>query len=429
MKILHVVPTYAPAWRHGGPIRAVHGLCKALAARGHEVTVFTTNVDTGGAVPTSQPVSLDGVEVWYFPVRPPRRLYYSPDMGRALAGRVSGFDLVHLHSVFLWPTAAAARAASRAGVPYLLAPRGMLVPDLLRRRGRLRKALWIRLVERRTLAGAAGLHVTSGLEAGEAARLDLPLPRPFVIPNGVDPEPYLKDVPLSVPVRDALARAPFLLFLGRLSWKKGLDRLIPALAHVPNTTLVLAGNDDEGYRPKLEQLAQSAGVAGRVLFTGLVDGADKAALLHRCAALVLPSYSENFGNAVLEAMAAGRPVAVTPEVGLAPIISSSGAGLVVDGDPVHLGPALRDLLADPAGLDAMGQRAALEATTRFGWSAVAKSMESAYQAILTPHREGGRGPVRPAQATGRWGGGPGGQHPKEPSTVEPGHDEAGRSRA
>ena len=135
---------------------AVHGLCKALAARGHQVTVFTTDVHGAGIldVPRAAPVAVDGVTVWYFPVATPRRLYRSPAMSAALAG-IAGFDLVHLHSVFLWPTSAAARAAERAGVPYLLAPRGMLVGDLLRRHGRLRKRLWIRLVERHTLAHAA----------------------------------------------------------------------------------------------------------------------------------------------------------------------------------------------------------------------------------------------------------------------------------
>ncbi len=378
MRLLHVVPTYAPAWRHGGPIRAVHGLCKALARRGHEVTVFTTDVDTDGAVPVERPVRLDGVEVWYFPVRAPRRLYRSPAMGRALSGRVMGFDLVHLHSVFLWPTSAAARAAERAGVPYLLAPRGMLVPDLLRRRGRLRKALWLRLVERRTITKAAGLHVTADLEAEEASRLGLPVPEMFVVPNGVDSEPYLERARLSPAVQGVLDRGPFLLFLGRVSWKKGLDRLIPALAHVPGVSLAIAGNDDEGYRPKLERLF---GVSDRVVFLGAVDGDDKAALLHRAAALVLPSYSENFGNAVLEAMAAGRPVVVTPEVGLAPVVRETGAGIVVEGDPDRLGPALRDLLANPD-LDEMGRRGAQEAVRRFGWDAIAGTMEEAYRRLV-----------------------------------------------
>jgi glycosyltransferase involved in cell wall biosynthesis len=390
VKILHVVPTYVPAWKHGGPIRSVHGLCKALAERGHEVTVFTTDVDTGGAVPVGEPVSLDGVEVWYFPLRAPRRLYRSPAMGRALAERMRGFDLVHLHSVFLWPTAAAARAAERAGVPYLLAPRGMLVRDLFRRRGRWRKALWLRLIERRTLTRAAGLHATSELEAAELAWLGSPgspIPPVHVVPNGVDPEPPPNGAGLSAPVREALDRAPFLLFLGRLSWKKGLDRLIPALSRAPGAVLAVAGNDDEGYRPELERLAREAGVAGRVLFLGSgnaggVGGADKAALLHGAAALVLPSYSENFGNSVLEAMAVGRPVVVTPEVGLASILRETGAGLVVEGDPERLGGALRDLLADPAAADAMGRRGAEAARERFGWGTVAAGMESAYRRVL-----------------------------------------------
>lgn len=374
-----MVPTYVPAWKHGGPIRSVHGLCKALAARGHQVTVFTTDVDTDGAVPVGQAVALDGVEVWYFPVGSPRRFYRSPRMDAALRQRISGFDLIHLHSVFLWPTSAAAREAERAGVPYLVAPRGMLVGDLLRRRGRWRKAAWLRFVERRTLARAAGLHVTADLEAEEARRLGLLLPRVFVVPNGIDPEPPPTGAP-AAPVRGLLAGAPFLLYLGRLSWKKGLDRLIPALARVPDAVLAVAGNDEEGIRPRLEALAREAGVAGRVTFLGPVDGADKAALLHGCAALVLPSYSENFGNAVLEAMAAGRPVAVTPEVGLAETVRDERAGIVADGDPASLGDALRDLLADPD-RDAMGRRGAEAVRRRFGWAAVATQMEEVYEAV------------------------------------------------
>lgn len=377
MKILHVVPTYVPAWKHGGPIRSVHGLCKALAARGHQVTVFTTDVDTDGAVPVGRAVPLDGVEVWYFPVTTPRRLYRSPAMGAALRGRISEFDVVHLHSVFLWPTAAAARAAERAAVPYLLAPRGMLVPDLLQRRGRWRKAAWIRLIERRTIARAAGLHATTDLEAEEAGRLGLPIPRFFVVPNGIDPEPPADPDAVQPAVRRLLDGGPFLLYLGRLSWKKGLDRLIPALARVPETTLAVAGNDEEGIRPRLASLAREAGVADRVVFVGPVDGADKAALLQRCAALVLSSYSENFGNSVLEAMAAGRPVAVTPEVGLAGVVREERAGIVADGDPAILGEALRSLLADPE-REAMGRRGAEAARRHFGWEAVAARMEGVY---------------------------------------------------
>jgi glycosyltransferase involved in cell wall biosynthesis len=429
MRLLHVVPTYVPAWRHGGPVVAVHGLCKALAARGHQVTVLTTDVHGAATldVPRAAPVLLDGVTVWYFPVAAPRRLYRSPAMAAALArgglaaaggpapgasleggeggagwagaAGVAAFDLVHLHSVFLWPTAAAARAAERAGVPYLLAPRGMLVGDLLRRRGRLRKRLWIRLVERHTLARAAALHVTSELEAEEAARLGLPLPPVHVVPNGVEAQPWepAREAELAPAVRAALARRPLLLALGRLSFKKGLDRLIAALPEIPGATLAIAGGDDENYRPRLERLAAAAGVADRVVFLGEVHGPDKAALLHGADVLALPSISENHGNVVLEAMAAGLAVAVTPEVGLAAVVREHGAGVVTAGDPPRLAAALRGLLADALGRQAMGRRGAEAAAKRFGWSSIAAAMEAVYETVLVDRRQPRQG-TRPAAA-------------------------------
>ncbi|HEV7784345.1 MAG TPA: glycosyltransferase [Thermoanaerobaculia bacterium] len=373
MRLLHVVPTYLPAWRHGGPILAIHGLCRALVERGHEVTVLTTDVhgDSRLEVPLGEPVRIDGVEVRYFPVTWPRRLYRSPALRRAARTVMSRVDLLHLHSVFLWPTSAAARAAERTGVPYVVSPRGMLVPDLIARRGRWRKRAWMLLAERRTLARAAALHATSELEADEAARLGLPLPPVFVVPNGVEIPPGSAGAP----------RESFLLFLGRVSWKKGLDRLIPALAQLPGVELKIAGNDEEGLRPELERLAGETGVAGRIAFLGPVAGEEKASLLRRAAVLVLPSRSENFGNVVLEAMAAGCPVAVTPEVGLAATVRETGVGIVVDGDPARLGEALRELLADATRREGMGRRGACAATERFGWPAVAREMETMYQRL------------------------------------------------
>ncbi len=383
MKLLHVVPTYLPAWRHGGPILAIHGLCKALVARGHAVTVFTTDVHGEGRldVPRGEPVELDGVEVRYFPVVPVppplRRLYVAPGLAAALRAEVPRFDAVHLHSIFLWPTSAAAWQAERCGVPYVLSPRGMLVGEMIRTHGRWRKLAWMLLAERRTIERAAALHLTSDLEAAEAEALDLPLPPRRVIPNGIDPMPSWSGdlAPLSPAVRALVERPPFLLSLGRLSWKKGLDRLIPALAGVPGALLAIAGNDEEEILPMLRKLAHDSGVADRVRFLGAVHGEEKAALLHRAAALVLASRSENFGNVVLEAWAAGRPVAVTPEVGLAATVREVGGGIVAAGD---LGTALRDLLADPARLDAMGRRGEAAVRARFGWPAVAGAMEELY---------------------------------------------------
>jgi len=410
MRLLHVVPTYLPAFRHGGPIVSVHGLCRALVRRGHQVTVLTTDVHGTDRldVPLGEPVDRDGVQVWYFPVDrfgPLARLYRSPALRRALRRQlglgpsgqpniadIEGVDLVHLHSVFLWPTSAAARAAERRRVPYLLAPRGMLVPELIAERGRLRKSLWLRLVERRTIERAAVLHATTELEARDAERFGFRLPPVRVVPNGIDLAPFETEA-ADDPVRAITGGSPYLLALGRLSWKKGLEQLVrslPLLTQVPDgerPLLVLAGPDEDGHRAELEALAAELGVAERLRFTGPVDGADKIALLRHAVALALPSHHENFANAVLEAMAAATPVVITPQVGLATTVERAGAGRVVDGTPEAIARAVSQLLDDPEGARAMGARGA-EAARAFAWPAVAARMESVYEEVLTSR--GGR---------------------------------------
>ncbi len=385
MKILHVAASYLPATRYGGTIVSVHGLCKALAARGHDVHVFTTNVDgpRDSDVPLSRPVPVDGVSVWYFPSRLLRRLYWSPPMARALTAHVGEFAIVHLHALFVWPVSAAAKAARRAGVPYVLAPRGMLEKGLMAKKSRVLKSAWMAAGGRRLIEKSAALHITSAREAVEAEAFGFALPRLYEVPNGVDLAPLTSET--AGPSGSVLALVEgqrFLLFIGRISWKKGLDRLIAALPHVPDTRLVVAGNDEEGYRPALVAQAAAAGLIDRVMFLGPVNGAEKAALLARAQALVLPSYSENFGNVVLEAMAAGCPAVVTPEVGIADIVRTSGAGWVVEGEPSTLGAALRALTADPSLRQVMGERGR-SAAQDYSWDHVGLRMEQAYREILS----------------------------------------------
>ena len=254
MRVLHVVPSYIPAYRYGGPIYSVHGLCKALTARNHDVHVFTTNVDgpNDSDVPLGRPVDIDDVKVWYFSSQLLRRLYWSPSMSKALKERMQQFNLVHLHSIFLWPTWAAARSAQACGIPYILAPRGMLVKDLIKRKSRFMKSVWIKTIERRNLEQAATIHVTSKAEERECLRFGFKLPIISIVPNGIDPTEFSNNsLEPSDCVKPLLDKQPMVLFLSRISWKKGLDRLIPALAHVPHAHLIIAGNDDENYTPYL----------------------------------------------------------------------------------------------------------------------------------------------------------------------------------
>jgi glycosyltransferase involved in cell wall biosynthesis len=379
MKLLHVSASYLPAVRYGGTIVSVHGLCRALAQRGHDVEVFTTSVNgpDDSPVPHGSPVDVDGVKVSYFRSPSARRIYWSPDLGAALRRRIREFSIVHTHAIYLWPLWAAARRACAASVPYVVSPRGMLEKDLIESKSVLWKAALIGFVEKQTLERAAAIHVTSAREADEARAFGFDLPPRCESPTGVDEAAAAGVVAAEI---ETIGRDPYALFLGRINWKKGLDRLLRALTHAPNVRMVLAGNDDEDYRRVLEPLAASQGVADRVVFAGAVSGADKAFLLRHARFLVLPSYSENFGNVVLEAMAAGRAVLVTPEVGVARLVSDSGAGLVADGDPVSLGAALARMAADTRAAEAMGERGRAVAA-RYTWSAVASRMELLYERV------------------------------------------------
>ena len=382
MNLLHVVASYLPAVRYGGLIVSVHGLCRALAERGHDVHVFTTSVDGESDSPVThgEPVPLDGVKVWYFRSSALRRFYYAPSMAAAARSHMRRFDVVHSHAMFLWPGWAVTRAARRQNVPYVVSPRGMLEKALIEQKSTLAKAALVGFIERPVLQRAAAIHVTSTREADELARFGFDLPPVHEVPNGTDIV-ALGENDQGVPahVRDAGGGSPFALYLGRVSWKKGLDRLIAALPHAPGIRVVAAGNDDEDYTPRLLALAERHGVADRIRFIGPVYGGAKSWLLSRASFLIVPSYSENFGNVVLEALAHGRPALMTPEVGVAGIVHDFGAGVVADGTPEVFGRALAGLASRREEREAMGRRGLAMVEAQFGWQAVAARMEAVYE--------------------------------------------------
>jgi glycosyltransferase involved in cell wall biosynthesis len=374
MRILHVVPTYLPATRYGGTIYATHALCRALAERGVEVEVATTNTDGVGVsdVPLLVPVERDGIIVRYFSSPMARRLYWSPSMRRFFDEDVKRFDLLHLHSVFLWPTLAAARSASDNQVPYVLSPRGMLIDGLIRAKSAWVKRAWIEAFEKETIRRAAAVHFTSEVEKTEAARMGLPLPATFVVPNGVD-LPRQLEVPRSMHE---------ILYLGRINWKKGIDRAIAAMPLLPEIRLIVAGNDEEQLTPQLQELTRTLGVADRVYFVGEVTAEAKWELLFRAGCLILPSQSENFGNVVLEAMAARCPVVVTPEVGAADVVSRFGCGWVTPSDPSDLARAIEAILGDPALNTEMGNRGRKAVEAYYSWTRIAEMMIEQYEGLI-----------------------------------------------
>jgi glycosyltransferase involved in cell wall biosynthesis len=300
-----------------------------------------------------------------------------------LRKQVSYFDLVHLHSVFLWPTWAAARAARAAGVPYVLSPRGMLVRELVQRKSRWLKTAWIRLIETRNLEGAAAIHVTSEKEVEELHKFGFRLPGVWTVPNGIDPPLPWSVEETSPDVRAAMAEGGYVLFFGRINWEKGLDRLLASWKDVAGARLIIAGNDEEEYLPELRKIAGEAGVSDFVVFLPRsISGADKEALFAGARLFVLPSYSENFGNTVLEAMIRSLPVVVTEEVGAGEVVREVQGGLVVNGAPASLAKGINELMQAPEKSKAMGESARRQVMAKYSWGAVAVRMAAACENLL-----------------------------------------------
>ena len=392
LRLLHVTPTYLPALRYGGPIRTVHALCRALAAQGHDVHVFTTNVDGPGdsPVPLLQTVDLEGVKVTYFPSRRLRRIYWSPPMRQALNRQIAGFDAVHLHAVYLWPTLAGAQAARARNVPYVMSPRGMLVPELMRRKSRWLKAAWIALVERSNLEHAAAIHATSSVEARHIAGFGWKLPAIVTIPHGVDDPPDFSGESPSKDVADAIAGVAPVLALGRISWEKGLDRLISALPLAPAARVVIAGDDADGHAAYLSSEARRCGVADRVtILARHVAGADKEALFGAARIFAMTSLSENFGLAAFEAMRRGVPVLTTADVGMSEIVREAGAGSVVEPVPEAIAQGLNALLEDAGQSRTMGEKGRALVIDQYGWATIARRMAALYSSIGGGRRETG----------------------------------------
>jgi glycosyltransferase involved in cell wall biosynthesis len=383
-RVLHVISQLDP--RTGGPATALLGLASAQADVGLAVSVvsgFKQSPDESvGAA-----LARHGVNVrWVGPVR--GKLNRHPDLGQAAQEAAAAADVVHVHAMWEEIQHRAARAAQQRGVPYVIRPCGMLDPWSLRQSRWVKQALLAWRV-RRNLRRAAALHFTTTAERDLTAPLKLGVPA-IVEPNGVDLAEFDR-LPSPGTFRGAqpqLGDRPFVLFLSRLHPKKGLDLLVPAFARVAGdprmagVTLVVAGPDEAGYRTQVEALASQEGIGGRVLFPGMLKGEQRLAALAEAKLFVLPSYQENFGNAVIEALAAGTPVVISDQVNLHPEITGAGVGGVVPTRVEPLAAEMTRWLTDGALYESAKAKARPFVRERYDWLQIARRWQRHYSDLI-----------------------------------------------
>ena len=382
MKILHVTASLSPEW--GGPTEVVAGLTNALDHLGVECTVFAaagTRVGTGC-------VPLGHVQVRSFRTTPLARFWLAHAAGlyQALRSNINDYALVHIHELWHFPHYAAYRAARAAGKPYVVTVHGALEPWAMRR-GWLKKRLYMATIQRSILRQAGAVHALTRKEELQV-RAHAPNAPVVVLPNGVRPEAFQRLPPeAALPRRQSdHAGNRRVLFLGRIHPKKGLDILAKAFGEIAqvhdDVRLVIAGPDEGGYRQEVEAELKAAHVLDKVHFTGKVTGEQKLAALATADCFVLPSYSEGFSMAVLEAMAYGVPVLITRQCNF-PEVAKAGAGLVIEPSVDELSGALRTMLDNPVQLRTMGERGRRLVREHYTWDTIASRMIGVYERVLS----------------------------------------------
>jgi glycosyltransferase involved in cell wall biosynthesis len=384
IRVLHAIPSIAPV--QGGPSAAIRMMERALSDQGVMVETTTTD-DDGPGVRLCRPLGVrleeEGAKRWYF--RKSSELFklswsFLPWMLRS----VSRYDLVHVHALFSFTSVAAAWSARRARVPYVIRPLGVLARYGVTRRRPLFKRLSLRFVEGPLLRDAAAVHFTSEAERDEALALGIPM-RSVVIPLGVEPVPagnagrFLEREPERAdPIR--------LVYLSRLHPKKNLEGLLRALGLLRREGmqpgLLIGGAGDGAYVGQLHALAREEGVADQLRWLGHVSGDSKADLLEAADLFVLPSFSENFGIAVVEALAAGLPCVLGRGVALAGKVESAEAGVAVDPEPASIAMGLRQYLESAERRRTAGDAARRLARSEYSVERMGEQLVALYRSIL-----------------------------------------------
>ncbi|MHC2995252.1 MAG: glycosyltransferase [Candidatus Atribacteria bacterium] len=393
MKLLCVVPSYWPAFQYGGPIASNHNLNRALVKKRVDVTVYTTNVGLNKKVPINQEVDVDGVKVTYFAFTKffeflgATGWQFSLELTHALKKSLKSMDLIYLPAVWNYPTTVAAYYCRKYRKPYIIAPRGVLYP-YTKGKNAWKKWLYYELLAKRNLQGAVAIHYTTEDEADKCHSFLVLKNQAIVIPNGIDLSEFsnLLTKENLWRVYPILKDKKVILFLGRINWKKGLDLLSKAYGRLArerdDVHLLMVGPDEGGYERKVKKWLKDEGVLERVTFAGMLTGKEKLEAFSGSDIFVFPSYSENFGMAVVEAMACGLPVVISDQVGIHKEVERAKAGLIIHPNSGDFYAAMVNLLNNGKEVQQMGVRGRSLVEEEFAIKKVADRMIKIFEEII-----------------------------------------------
>lgn len=394
LRILHVVPYYERAWAYGGIPRVATAMARGLARNGHRVTVCTTDAcDASMRLPAERLEAClePAVDVHVFPNLSNALAYhwqlFTPlGLATHLRATAAGFDVAHLHACHNLPVSIAARALRTAGVPYVLSPNG--TAPLIERRF-LAKRAFDATFGRNVLSRAARVLAVTQAERRQLRQLRVPDDDITVLPNPVDEREFdTPGDPEAFRRAHDLGISPIVLFLGKLTPRKGVDVLLRAFARLdlPDLRLVIAGND-MGSGAALRRLTHTLGLASRTLSVGLLRDRDRLDALAAAAVVAYPSRDEVFGLVAAEALLCGAPVVVSHDSGCGEVVGTVGGGLVVPyGDDEQLAAAITAMVRAQTLWRERARIAAGRVRRLFGVATVCAQLEGVYADVVARKR-------------------------------------------
>ena len=381
MNVLHVTPSMSPEW--GGPVAVVSELIPALSGEGVRCEIAATRGHrVGGDIASPQ-----GTPTHIFDAGLPARVWtaYSSGLTGFLDENIARFDVVHVHEIWHHAGYSAFRAAKKNGVPFVLTPHGELSEWSMRHKA-WKKRIYMTLILDSVLRNADAIHAITQAEKDRIAALGYDTPV-AVAPNGIDAAPFdnLPDPSRFLSRLPALEGKRVILFLGRLNPTKGLDILARGFGDIarrfPDAVLLMVGPDEEGGRQGMETILRSEGVLDRAVFTGMLTGEDKLAAMACADVFALPSYSEGFSIAILEAMAVRLPVVITEGCNF-PEVAEHSAGFVVEAADAPVSEAIDALLSDDDLRVRMGEHGRKLVAERYTWRAAASAIAALYRGLV-----------------------------------------------
>lgn len=395
MRILVVTPYYKPAYVYGGPVRSVSALCEGLVRQGQDVTVFTTNANRNASQLNNvcgDITIIDNVKVRYFPLASYGSSiwpFLSPALGKACRTDIRQYQIVYTVGSWTYPNWVSAHFAVCEGVPYVVSPRGSFMSWSMGQ-GRLKKQIYLRLMERKVVNCASIIHATTHLEAQQLKQWNF-APPPIIVSNGVDVEKF-RHLPDSGALRTALgisATDTVSLFVGRLHKEKQIELMIDAFAQLvirfPQAHLVIVGPDEDGIGEQMRRNVKQLNIEHCIHFVGLLTGEKLLQAYSDADLLVLLSHRENFGMVVAEAMSAGIPVLLSRNVGLAQEVTEAQAGVVVDPNIHSVLQAWDKLLSDSSMRLRMANAGQTYALAKLSSDATALQMFHVFESIVSKH--------------------------------------------